>query len=78
MGEREREGGRERGRRSQLEGALSSSRILSEHPLAVCGIAVDLVRRLSPFVRQMDFALDWMELEAGRALYRYYQDTNQY
>ena len=46
-------------------------RILSEHPIAVCGIANDLVRRLSPFVRQVDFALDWTELEAGKALYRY-------
>ncbi len=45
-------------------------RILSEHPIAVCGIANDLVRRLSTFVRQVDFALDWTELEAGKALYR--------
>ena len=37
----------------------------------MCGIANDLVRRLSPFVRQVDFALDWTELEAGKALYRY-------
>ncbi|XP_019852919.1 PREDICTED: patatin-like phospholipase domain-containing protein 7 isoform X2 [Amphimedon queenslandica] len=44
--------------------------ILSEHPIAVCGIASDLVRRLSHFVKQMDFALDWMDLEAGKALYR--------
>ena len=47
------------------------NRILSEHPIAVCGIASDLVRRLSHFVKQMDFALDWMDLEAGKALYRY-------
>ncbi len=43
---------------------------MSECPHAVCGLASDLVQRLSPLVRQMDFALDWMELEAGRALYR--------
>ena len=43
---------------------------MSECPQAVCGLAHDLVQRLSPLVRQMDFALDWMELEAGRALYR--------
>lgn len=29
-----------------------------------------MVRRLSPFVRQVDFALDWIFLESGRALYR--------
>ena len=44
--------------------------IMSEQPKAVCGLAFDLVQRLSPIVRQIDFALDWMELEAGRALYR--------
>ena len=51
--------------------STSVYRILSEHPIAVCGIAADLVRRLSPFVHQVDFALDWMDLEAGKALYRY-------
>ena len=44
--------------------------IMSEQPKAVCGLAYDLVQRLSPIVRQMDFALDWMELEAGRPLYQ--------
>ena len=43
---------------------------MSEQPLAVCGLAYDCVQRLSPIVRQIDFALDWTELEAGRALYR--------
>lgn len=46
-------------------------RIMSEQPKAVCGLAYDCVQRLSPIVRQIDFALDWTELEAGRALYRY-------
>ena len=45
--------------------------IMSQQPYAVCGLAYDLVQRLSPIVRQIDFALDWMELEAGRALYKY-------
>ena len=45
-------------------------RIMSEQPKAVCGLAYDCVQRLSPLVRQIDFALDWTELEAGRALYR--------
>ncbi|CAI8055933.1 Patatin-like phospholipase domain-containing protein 7 [Geodia barretti] len=44
--------------------------IMSEQPKAVCGLAYDCVQRLSPLVRQIDFALDWTELEAGRALYR--------
>lgn len=50
--------------------------IMSEHPKAICGLAYDLVQRLSPIVRQMDFALDWMELEAGRALYRQGDDAD--
>lgn len=50
--------------------------IMSEQPKAVCGLAYDLVQRLSPIVRQMDFALDWMELEAGRPLYRQGDEAN--
>lgn len=49
---------------------------MSENPKAVCGLAYDLVQRLSPIVRQIDFALDWMELEAGRALYRQDDDAD--
>ena len=55
--------------------SLSHS-IMSEQPKAVCGIAYDLVQRLAPIVRQIDFALDWMELEAGKALYRQGDDAN--
>ena len=28
------------------------------------------VQRMSPLVRQIDFALEWMLVEAGKALYR--------
>lgn len=34
-------------------------------------VAHTVVRRMSSFVRQIDFALDWMAVEAGRAVYRY-------
>ena len=30
-----------------------------------------MVQRMSPLVRQIDFALEWMLVEAGKALYRY-------
>jgi lysophospholipid hydrolase len=30
-----------------------------------------MVQRVSPLVRQIDFALEWMLVEAGKALYRY-------
>ncbi|XP_071442905.1 neuropathy target esterase sws isoform X1 [Hetaerina americana] len=44
--------------------------IMRESPKVVLHIAHTVVRRLSPFVRQVDFALDWVFLESGRALYR--------
>ncbi|XP_007898535.1 patatin-like phospholipase domain-containing protein 7 isoform X2 [Callorhinchus milii] len=44
--------------------------IMREKPNVVLTVAHTVVRRVSPFVRQIDFALDWMAVEAGRALYR--------
>ena len=50
-------------------------RILSAAPTAICGLAFDLAQRLSPYLRHIDFALDWMVLEAGRSLYKYDKHT---
>uniref|UniRef100_A0A8C8VRE4 lysophospholipase n=1 Tax=Pelusios castaneus TaxID=367368 RepID=A0A8C8VRE4_9SAUR len=44
--------------------------IMRVQPSVVLGMAHSLVKRMSSFVRQIDFALDWMEVEAGRAVYR--------
>ncbi|XP_051022142.1 LOW QUALITY PROTEIN: patatin-like phospholipase domain-containing protein 7 [Acomys russatus] len=44
--------------------------IMRERPDIVLGVAHTVVKRMSSFVRQIDFALDWMEVEAGRAIYR--------
>ncbi|RWS22903.1 Neuropathy target esterase-like protein, partial [Leptotrombidium deliense] len=44
--------------------------ILAEYPKVVLQLAHSVVRRLSPFVRQIDFALDWGTYESGRAIYR--------
>ncbi|KAJ9601496.1 hypothetical protein L9F63_000335, partial [Diploptera punctata] len=44
--------------------------IMRDRPQVVLHIAHTVVRRLSPFVRQVDFALDWVFLESGRAVYR--------
>ncbi len=41
----------------------------------VLNVAHTVVRRMSSFVRQIDFALDWMAVEAGRAVYRYSTDN---
>lgn len=45
-------------------------RIMREEPQVVLNVAHTVVRRVSPFVRQIDFAIDWMAVEAGRAVYR--------
>lgn len=47
---------------------------MREQPSVVLGVAHSVVKRMSPFVRQIDFALDWMEVEAGRAVYRWEMD----
>ncbi|XP_033094257.1 patatin-like phospholipase domain-containing protein 7 isoform X5 [Trachypithecus francoisi] len=44
--------------------------IMRKQPTVVLGMAHTVVKRLSSFVRQIDFALDWVEVEAGRAIYR--------
>lgn len=46
-------------------------RIMREQPSVVLSAAHTVAVRMSSFVRQMDFAIDWMAVEAGRALYRY-------
>ncbi|XP_044515593.1 patatin-like phospholipase domain-containing protein 7 [Gracilinanus agilis] len=44
--------------------------IMRQQPNVVLTVAHTFVKRMSSFVRQIDFALDWMEVEAGRAIYR--------
>lgn len=48
---------------------------MREEPRVVLNVAHTVVKRMSPFVRQIDFALDWMAVEAGRAVYRYFTKT---
>lgn len=43
---------------------------MREKPSIVLGIANTVLRKLSPLVRQCDYALDWIFLESGRAVYR--------
>lgn len=44
--------------------------ILAKYPQSVLHLGHTVIRRLSPFVRQIDFALDWIHYESGRAIYR--------
>lgn len=49
----------------------ATRRIMRAQPSVVLSAAHTVAARMSPFVRQMDFAIDWTAVEAGRALYRY-------
>ena len=44
--------------------------IMRQKPQVVLSAAHLLVKRLSPFVRQIDFGLDWVLIESGRALFK--------
>lgn len=45
-------------------------KIMQQRPAVVLDIASSVIKGLSPLVRQCDFALDWIFLESGRAVYR--------
>lgn len=45
-------------------------KIMQQRPTVVLDIANSVVKGLSALVRQCDFALDWIFLESGRAVYR--------
>ncbi|XP_077326149.1 patatin-like phospholipase domain-containing protein 6 isoform X1 [Lithobates pipiens] len=44
--------------------------ILRSHPRVLLAVAHSVAQRVSPFVRQVDFAIDWIGVEAGKELYR--------
>lgn len=44
--------------------------VMKEQPSIVLNVGRTVVRRMSAFVRQIDFALDWMLIESSHALYR--------
>ena len=46
-------------------------RLMREYPKVVLPVAYEIIKRLSSFVRNIDFALDWMVIDAGKSLYRY-------
>lgn len=48
----------------------SVQEILAKHPEVSLQLAHTVIQRLSSFVRQIDFALDWTHYESGRAIYR--------
>ncbi|XP_017489616.1 PREDICTED: neuropathy target esterase sws isoform X1 [Rhagoletis zephyria] len=50
--------------------------IMRERPRIVLDLGNCEVRRLSPLVRQCDYALDWIFLESGRAVYRQEENSD--
>ena len=45
-------------------------KMMQAYPHMVLHVAHAVMLRVSPFVRQIDFALDWVMVEAGKPLYR--------
>ena len=43
--------------------------MLSESPAMVLSLAQSTIARLSPLVRKIDFALDWLTVEAGHQVH---------
>lgn len=50
--------------------------IVCETPEMVLSLAHQCIIRLSPMVRQVDFALDWLNIESGKALFRQNDTTD--
>jgi lysophospholipid hydrolase len=44
--------------------------MMREEPFIVLNTGHMMLDLMSPFVRQIDFALDWQMIEAGKALFR--------
>ncbi|XP_022650715.1 neuropathy target esterase sws-like isoform X3 [Varroa destructor] len=44
--------------------------LLVNNPDAVLHLAANLIEKLSSFVRQIDFAMDWIQVDSGRTVYR--------
>ncbi|KAE9551779.1 hypothetical protein FO519_005016 [Halicephalobus sp. NKZ332] len=44
--------------------------VITQRPSIVLPLAYTTVRRLSPFIRGIDFAMDWVMLDSGQAAYR--------
>ncbi|CAF0782025.1 unnamed protein product [Brachionus calyciflorus] len=45
-------------------------KLITAQPTVILSVAHLIVKRMSPFVRQLDFALEWNLIESGSALFR--------
>ncbi len=44
-------------------------RLFQQYPTAILPMANQIIRRLSPIIRRMDFAIEWALAEGGKALF---------
>ena len=61
------------GSRCAVLSSFNVRQIIKRHPHVILNLAMSVVSNLSPHVRSMDFAIEWMLVESGKALYK--QDT---
>lgn len=45
-------------------------RLVDIHPEIILPVAHSVIRRLSSFVRNVDFAIDWVLVDSGQAVYK--------
>ncbi|CAG0883270.1 unnamed protein product [Darwinula stevensoni] len=60
-------------------GVLSKEKLIelvAERPSVVLHVVNAVIRNLSPVVRQIDFALDWINIEPGKAIYRQGEESD--
>ena len=55
---------------SQAQHNPPTTSLMKKQPSIVLNAGHTVVSRMSAFVRQIDFGLDWILIESGRALYR--------
>ena len=46
-------------------------RLIKQHPKVVLPVANSTIQKMSSFIRNIDFALDWILQESGKPLFRY-------
>lgn len=46
-------------------------RLFQQYPCAILPMANQIIKRLSPTIRKMDFGLEWAMAEGGKALFVY-------
>ncbi len=59
-----------------LPATTIESLVRDSNPQVTLRLALSVIRHLSPYVRSIDFALEWSLVEAGKALFRQGSDAD--